>query len=569
MIASQASSASATKLRRSRTGCNECRRLHHRCDETKPQCEACVRDGKTCSYARELAWVVDPTVKKTRRTKTRQSPQVAGSSSAGPAIPFADDIISQTQNDTNALVEHDQTRGRLILPGIPRSVDWLPWLSLRPRMLVHHFAQVTCATCCLDQTQHHQICAAILPLALDSTSGFHLLAAILSVASTHQRSLNMEQESATTTDAAYWEAMAVGHLHHQQLPHPGDEDAENAFAATALLLSVRDIFDGGERAKSWRMHLDGALFVLNRDQKGRSDAYGTTPNDSSTRLLLRDLAKAMEVVALLFSRPSIWNRHRSRQLPVVLETDSHSFNEASHDDDKIHKILGMSHEVLGIIAQVEEVATDMTSLMYIERTSTNGGDGMELLWQSLMRRVTSVISKSDTIGLALASITLSPDLTETEELQLLNKAFYHIALCQIQVRLLGLLADHPLVQTNLRDALTCLQHLRLRDHACAAMALLQPVFVIGCYAFAPEIQAQCLALLAALKQKYGRANAIRARDLLCEFWARRDQDMKVLPQGYGVAPCEGEGRRVLLPPRIEDYEWTDLMAEKGWDLSLW
>lgn len=45
-----------SKLKRSRNGCNECRRLHRRCDEEKPACLNCREAGKACSYQRPLSW---------------------------------------------------------------------------------------------------------------------------------------------------------------------------------------------------------------------------------------------------------------------------------------------------------------------------------------------------------------------------------------------------------------------------------------------------------------------------------------------------------------------------------
>lgn len=46
----------APKLKRSRNGCNECRRLHRRCDEGKPACLNCREAGKVCSYEKPLSW---------------------------------------------------------------------------------------------------------------------------------------------------------------------------------------------------------------------------------------------------------------------------------------------------------------------------------------------------------------------------------------------------------------------------------------------------------------------------------------------------------------------------------
>ena len=46
----------APKTKRSRNGCNECRRLHRRCDEGKPECQNCLDAGKPCTYQKQLSW---------------------------------------------------------------------------------------------------------------------------------------------------------------------------------------------------------------------------------------------------------------------------------------------------------------------------------------------------------------------------------------------------------------------------------------------------------------------------------------------------------------------------------
>ena len=46
----------SVRTKRSRNGCKECRRLHRRCDEGKPECQNCVDAGKPCLFQRQLSW---------------------------------------------------------------------------------------------------------------------------------------------------------------------------------------------------------------------------------------------------------------------------------------------------------------------------------------------------------------------------------------------------------------------------------------------------------------------------------------------------------------------------------
>lgn len=42
--------------KRSRSGCDECRRRHWKCDEAKPTCAFCQSASRVCVYARQLSW---------------------------------------------------------------------------------------------------------------------------------------------------------------------------------------------------------------------------------------------------------------------------------------------------------------------------------------------------------------------------------------------------------------------------------------------------------------------------------------------------------------------------------
>lgn len=46
----------STKHRRSRNGCQECKRSRTRCDETKPACLNCIHKGTECAYTLTLHW---------------------------------------------------------------------------------------------------------------------------------------------------------------------------------------------------------------------------------------------------------------------------------------------------------------------------------------------------------------------------------------------------------------------------------------------------------------------------------------------------------------------------------
>ena len=96
-------------------------------------------------------------------------------------------------------------------------------------------------------------------MAVDTNHGFSLLAAILSLASTHRMNLGLHQN---LTEIEYWRDMSVGHLRRPGVQEDGS--TENVFAATALMLCIRDAISESERPFSWKIHLQGAFTILKK-----------------------------------------------------------------------------------------------------------------------------------------------------------------------------------------------------------------------------------------------------------------------------------------------------------------
>lgn len=125
-------------------------------------------------------------------------------------------------------------------------------------------------------------------MAIDTNHGFSLLAAILSLASTQRRNLRLHQDSA---EIEYWRDMAMGHLRRPGVQEDGA--TENVFAATALMLCIRDIISDVERSFSWKLHLQGAFTVLNQQGSHVSQTA------QSARRVLMKLAGSLQLRSLL------------------------------------------------------------------------------------------------------------------------------------------------------------------------------------------------------------------------------------------------------------------------------
>lgn len=447
------------------------------------------------------------------------------------------------------------------------------------------------------------MCAALLPLVIDSHASFPLVAGILCVAARHLQAL--EVAGPDDREAAYWEAMAVGHLRRQAIGNgplnDADAASESIFAATALLLSWHDILTGGERAGSWRVHLEGALAILDRPTPRARDEAAVAACRQ-----LHAMGETMRRVALISHRPP------SRTPLAIPPSDRCSSYTHFITCHRVDGELGFSTALLHMLIDIERLAADMTALMQIERRSASGVAGMEPLWAALGRRANAVFADSAALTAELARtpgpqdelLSFAPTSTDAEagtpssraipppppvppiptpeqERALFERAFGHITLALIRLQLLGRSSHDAEVQSRLAAAMACLQRIGLHAHPSPGMALVQPAFMIGCYARSADLRAAVSGMLAAAKAKHGRQNASMARAFLVELWGRKDREDVKGRTGKGKDGEEGSEARktgcerfdvrgpLRVPRRGEEFEWTDLMAEKGWDLSLW
>jgi len=229
------------KTRRSKNGCNECRRLHRRCDEGKPECQNCRDAGKSCSYNRTLSWGGRPFGKSPFRAaleggvgeiETGSSIQASGMTmfarllygwlaNAEAAKSFVYGQISSSEGTPRSLLKRTRSVPSATLIDSVRRPSWptssgtssplayIPWLSEHHRMLFDHFTNATIGIFHDNPAIQLEIKSIMVPMAADTNHGFSLLASILSLASTHRMILGFAQDQA---EIEYWRDMSIGHL---------------------------------------------------------------------------------------------------------------------------------------------------------------------------------------------------------------------------------------------------------------------------------------------------------------------------------------------------------------------
>ncbi|KAK5173852.1 uncharacterized protein LTR77_002533 [Saxophila tyrrhenica] len=514
----------APKTKRSRNGCNECRRLHRRCDEGKPECQNCKDAGKSCSYNRTLSWGGRPFNKSPFRAALEGGVgEIAtGSSFRDSSKSFVYGQVSSSKSTHRSVLAPGLKRTQSVpsaptkettrqstwstTSGTPSPLAWIPWLSEHHRTLFDHFANATIRIFSDNPAMHLAIRSLTVPMAADTNHGFSLLAAILSLASTHRMNLGIASDQA---EIDYWRDMSVGHLRRPGIQEDGMTD--NVFAATALMLCIRDAISNGERPLSWRLHLQGASTIL------RKSSSNLSPVEQEMRRMLTKFAISIQLRSLLPSS-STCSLDRMQQ-------------------DFVPDACGMSPELILIMKDVRALRLERIALQAIESNSDSSNMGP--LWSALKGRCLEVIVSAESI--------IDVDAARLGGAPVVHALYGHAAALQIYSGVLQLSNNDSGLRSSVNAAMALLRALTERPDAELSVMLLFPVLHIGSLVIETEDKLLVRWLLARIAAEQGRANATLAAAVLEELWSRS----------------------LVWDDDTEQMDLADWIVSKGWDLSLW
>ena len=360
-------------------------------------------------------------------------------------------------------------------------------------MLFHHFTETTLSIFDDSQAVQQEIRATMIPMAVDTNHGFSLLAAILSLASTHRRNLGLHQDRA---EIEYWRDMSVGHLRRPGVQEDGS--TENVFAATALILCIRDIISDVEKPFSWKLHLQGAFTALKKAENHLS------PVAHSVRRPLTKLAKSLQLRSLLPGSSSIGG--------------SCSLDTTPEDTD--HEVCGLPAALVAILQDIRTLRRERSALQNIESNSNSAN--MAPLWASLRGRCLELIC-------AVRTFTDETSL-RSDEFSKPYQLYSYVALVQVYAGVL----DLPLSDSGLRNtldvAMSLLRSVRTEKSADISVMLIFPLFTIGCLVHASEDRRLISSSLVRIAQEHGKANATIAKNILEELWHNATTKKKPLAQ---------------------------------------
>ena len=363
-------------------------------------------------------------------------------------------------------------------------------------MLFNHFINVTVQTFADDAESQQEIRSAIVPMAVDTNHGFSLLAAILSLASTHRKNLGLHQDE---SEVEYWRDMSMGHLRRPMVQE--DSSAENVFAATALILAIRDVISEGERPFSWKVHLQGAFTVLTRDVMHLSVTC------QGIRHLLTKLARSLQLRSLL---PS--------SLPFPCPS---GFDKRQPGADEA--VYGIPTDLAVILQDVRIVRLESTALHNIQSNSNDSN--MAPLWTSLRTRCL------ETVAIIKAfSSRESSTRRNNNGMSDISHLYSQVALLQTYFGVLERPATDSEVLETLETAMSFLRGLANRSQAPLSVSLVLPLFTIGCIVRATEDRSVISSTLARVATEQGKGNASLAKAFLEELWDGIDALKEVMRQ---------------------------------------
>jgi hypothetical protein len=386
---------------------------------------------------------------------------------------------------------------------IAQNPSHLQRLTTSQKLLLDHFLHTVTRSFSLHAKSHHGFCSTYLTLALHSSA--QVLPTVLEASAHHRRSLGLEYSDRELL------SLRQASLQNFQVPQDvSDDNTRDIAAATALMLCLCDVIAGGEKAGSWKVHLQGAMAILRQSPTGATDQ-----NQMSTqRRFLYRWGESLEVLSLLG--------------PAAASNDE--LVESDDDEsDYIDEFHGFSRSLVQLIRQAHLLLLEQQSLQegLVQIGGQSQGAGLDRLSRIIQTRCRMLIQLLKA-SLSKEEHNFHPSLksyigSETQsDFVAVNVAFHHAVLLQLYRRVQGLAWDDSSVEQSTEAILTSLSQLQLREEACPGVAILQPLFDAGCSSTQNHHREQVLDLMDVLRKYYAMGNVSRAKAFLLEYWQMWD-----------------------------------------------
>ncbi|EXJ86318.1 hypothetical protein A1O3_03269 [Capronia epimyces CBS 606.96] len=539
------SSCAPPRQRRSRTGCEECRRRHWKCNEAKPACAYCQSVGRPCVYSRQLSWGGRP-FKKSRFGKCLDSGARAVTSTgsddtAATSKDFVytyspEAVSSRPRSESSSTTSSNTTVSEQEIPVIataqaPTTAEDLaalsalhlhvlavaPGVSPESRPLFDYFVHGMSVSISCHKGIQDELCSAIVPMAVQVP---HLLSAVLALAAAHRQTSGLFQGERR------FEMMKGKSL--QQLRsaldcfNPADNDQ---LLATTLILCMVEIISPNPSNASWRSHLHGAATLFaHRHTSSRS-------NLTSASSFLRRKYQALQAIALACGS-------RRYTGPILL---SPAAETAAYIDD----LAGFSTNLLPIFRAINDLESSH-EMQESDFVCDDPPGPPHFDCHSPVEHQSHLLF--DRIQEMLATQKLSRSQQNPGNLPqaihhdfcLLDEAHHHMAILQV-FRRGSLSVPRQVIDDSRRAILAILASISYHSTPCPAVAALPPLFVAGSFCTNPADRDKVRSLLKTLWVNFGMGNVRSCRTVLEKWW--RQQDCAV--DKMGALAHQSYGKSIL------------------------
>ena len=391
---------------------------------------------------------------------------------------------------------------------LSKEIDALSWLPLSSRSLLHHFVnKASRITACHAHIQT-RICRLIIPMALQTPS---LLYATMALSALHRSTLIDGMPMNFDLDALVSSFMAssLQNLRHELQAKEGV--SKYALLTTIRTLCVCEIHSGRADARSWRVHVEGAIALLGTTSS-MSDT--SSADDRESQWLIDSWYASIESLMALTTRRGLSRAQIEQFRPRALLRGTQAENRY------LDIYTAYSTDLNDSFKEIRAAAWERRQL------NTNGDKAIVLSnWD--------LDEEADWLESSIRSMTGNSafrpnDLQvlsqhEVQQFEACDETYYHTALIHILRRVRRLPRSDLRVQASVKRIIECCLKISPADGLSPWVMLTTPLFTAGCEALG-EDRAMVRQILKSMYDSLRIRNIQRSLGILEMSWSNKEDN---------------------------------------------
>ncbi|EXV01502.1 Zn(2)-Cys(6) zinc finger domain protein [Metarhizium robertsii] len=458
--------------KRSRQGCEECRRRRRKCNEQKPRCGQCSAFNRTCKYSLRLVW------------GNARKYNKASEDSHGPRA-----------NETKHLAREPPELSRVLPRSLPNGIQLPP----KYQRLLSYFVDNVLASLSCHPLIHEDLRTGLVPIMLESPQLMSACLALSAAGLLSRGTLEMDGVQVLSI---------LGHLQTSGLAllrnALGTGQMVETLLATCLVWCLTDVFTHREGMSSWRVHLQGIKALLNT-----TEAHGDSiPAPGSIQSAMRHL---YQLYLSLQTLPYIPNLE-STDTPARLGTQpSPMFQWAAIASPEIDGFLGYSNELLDVLQQIDRLSQLDTH-----------GEAQRFETDMLLGKLKGMMLR-DAKTPPHISIGIPLSAEHGRDFALCHQTFQQATLIHLYRRLYHLPSGSLPIQAAVRSMEEMVSSMIQGQPCHTWVAMAMPLFTLGCEAYTKERQLFVLDKINKLEECIGSLHVKLIRQASRDVWKVRER----------------------------------------------